>query len=81
MLRYETGEEVKPGDRARTFSGQSAIVLMVFEPGSQVGLDYSCPDGGILYLTEETGIVAEPSRNAAEWELVFVERGAVPEGW
>ena len=79
-LRYDSGEEVRAGDRVRFRDEEGvAVVVKVIRPGAkEIGeYDWACPKGGVLVEGPPCGLVAQGDLD----EIVFVGRGEVPEEW
>lgn len=79
-LRYESGEEVREGDRVRFRDEEGlAVVVKVIRPGAKErgGYDWACPEGGVLVEGPPFGLAAQGDTS----EIDFTGRGEVPEKW
>lgn len=79
-LRYDSGEEVREGDRVRFRDEEGvAAVVKVIRPGAKEHgeYDWACPEGGVLVEGPPFGLVAQGNLD----EIVFVGRGEVSEEW
>jgi hypothetical protein len=61
VFHYFSGEAVELGDNVSD-AGHLGSVTDIFQPGTQESIDFSCPEGGVMVVSDWDG-----QKSAALW--------------